>query len=59
MHRGTPYAVVLVDLDDGVRLMSSTTGVDPARVQIGMRVSLTWEALSDGRHLWLFEPATR
>lgn len=56
MARGTPYAVVLVDLDEGVRLMSNTTGVDPADVRVGTRVRLTWEALSDGRHLWLFEP---
>ncbi len=63
MGRGTPYAVVLVDLDapsgsedHRVRLMSSTTGIDPADVQVGMRVRLAWEELSDGRHLWLFEP---
>lgn len=56
MHRGTPYAVILVDLDEGVRLMSGTSGVDPLDVHVGMRVRLTWEALSDGRHLWLFEP---
>ena len=54
MARGDdPYAVVLVDLDDGVRLMSNTTTPD---VQVGSRVRLTWEALDDGRHLWLFEP---
>lgn len=53
MGRDEKYAVVLVDLDDGVRLMSNATTPD---VQVGMRVRLTWEALSDGRHLWLFEP---
>ena len=51
-----PYAVVLVDLADGVRLMSNMVGVDTLDVTVGMRVRLTWEALSDGRHLWLFEP---
>ena len=54
MARGDdPYAVVLVDLDEGVRLMSNTTVPD---VEVGARVRLTWEALEDGRHLWLFEP---
>ena len=52
-----PYAVVLVDLDDGVRLMSNATGVDANDVTVGMRVALTWEPLTDGRNLWLFEPA--
>ena len=50
-----PYAVVLVDLD-GIRLMSNIVGTDAADVAVGMRVRLTWEALTDGRHLWLFEP---
>ena len=58
MSDKVPYAVVLVDLDDGVRLMSNTTGVDATAVTVGMRVSLTWEPLTDGRNLWLFEPAS-
>ncbi len=53
MGRDEKYAVVLVDLDEGVRLMSNTTTPD---VEVGDRVRLTWEALTDGRHLWLFEP---
>lgn len=53
-----PYAVVLVDLDDGVRVMSNATGVDANDVTVGMRVALTWEPLTDGRNLWLFAPAT-
>ena len=63
MSRPERYAVVLVDLDapegpdgQGVRLMSNAVGIDPDDVTVGMRVRLTWEELSDGRHLWLFEP---
>ena len=52
-----PYAVVLVDLDDGVRLMSNMVAVDATDVRVGMRVQLRWEELSDGRNLWLFAPA--
>ncbi len=48
--------MALVDLD-GIRLMSNVVGVDATVVEIGMPVRLTWEALSDGRHVWLFEPA--
>lgn len=33
-----PYNVVLVDLDEGPRLMSRVEGVDPTEVRIGMRV---------------------
>jgi len=52
-----PYVVVLVDLDAGVRLMSNVTGCDPDAVVVGMRVTVTWEPLSDGRHLPVFQPA--
>ena len=33
-----PYAVVLVDLDDGFRMMSRADGIVPEKVAIGMRV---------------------
>jgi uncharacterized OB-fold protein len=33
-----PYAVVLVDLDEGPRLMSNVVGIPAAAVRIGMRV---------------------
>jgi uncharacterized protein len=57
MHRPEKYPVALVELDEGVRLMSNVVNVDPDDVHVGMRVRLTWEPLSDGRNLWLFEPA--
>jgi len=47
-----PYAVVLVDLAEGVRVLSNATSAD---VSIGDHVRLTWEELEDGRNLWLFE----
>ena len=34
------HNVVLVDLDDGFRLLSRVEGVDPDRVRIGMRVKV-------------------
>ena len=48
--------VKLVDLTEGVRLMSSVIGCDPEKVTVGMRVEAAWEPLSDGRHLLMFEP---
>lgn len=54
-----PYAVALVDLDEGVRMLTNVVGCPPEEVSVGMRVSVTWEALSDGRHLPLFEPSRR
>lgn len=51
-----PYVVALIDIDEGVRLMSNVVGCEPGEVQVGMQVQVTWEELSDGRALPLFEP---
>ena len=51
-----PYAVALVDLDEGVRMVTNVIGCPVMEVRPGLRVRLTWEPLSDGRHLPLFEP---
>jgi len=50
-----PYVVALVELDEGVRLLSNVVGSPPDQVAIGDRVTVTWEPLSDGRNLPLFE----
>ena len=56
MQGRVPYAVALVDLEEGVRIMSNVVGAAPEEVKVGMPVTVTWEQLSDGRHLPLFEP---
>jgi hypothetical protein len=33
-----PYNVVLIDLDEGARMMSRVDGIEPSAVQIGQRV---------------------
>ncbi|HEX3172201.1 MAG TPA: OB-fold domain-containing protein, partial [Burkholderiales bacterium] len=35
-----PASVVLVDLDEGFRMMSRVEGIDPMQVKIGMRVKV-------------------
>lgn len=53
-----PYAVALIELAEGVRIMSNVIGVEPFSVDVGTAVQVTWEPLSDGRHLPQFEPAS-
>ena len=53
---GEPYCVALVDLHEGVRLMTNIVGCPPADVRSGQAVVVTWEPLSDGRNLPLFRP---
>lgn len=51
-----PYVVALVDLDEGIRMMTNVVDCDPEDVHVGQRVSVRWEELSDGRRLPVFAP---
>jgi uncharacterized OB-fold protein len=51
-----PYAVAVVELEEGVRMLSTIVGTDPESVTVGQAVTVTWEPLSDGRNLPLFQP---
>lgn len=57
MAERAPYAVALIDVDDGWRMLSNVVGCDPLDVAVGMAVEVTWEPLPDGRRLPLFAPA--
>jgi uncharacterized OB-fold protein len=57
MTERVPYAVALVELSCGVRLLTNVVGCDPETVAVGQAVRLTWEPLDDGRQLPVFEPA--
>jgi len=50
---GGDYDVSLVDLDEGVRMMSKVIGIPPNDVKIGMRVKAK---VMDGTGLVVFEP---
>jgi uncharacterized protein len=54
---GEPYCVALIDLEEGVRMMTNIVGCPPDDVHSGMAVTVSWEPLSDGRQLALFRPA--
>lgn len=42
-----PYAIALVDLDEGFRMMANVVGGDPEGVRIGDRVRVTFERRGD------------
>jgi uncharacterized OB-fold protein len=43
----TPFTVALVDLDEGVCMMTRIVGASRGSVEIGMRVQLTVEQIGD------------
>jgi uncharacterized OB-fold protein len=53
---GAPYCIALVDLEEGVRMMTNIVDCRPEDVHSGMAVTVAWEPLSDGRRLALFRP---
>ena len=51
------YVLALVDLDEGVRMMTHVVDCDPTEVRIGMRVSVLFQPVSDEISLPMFRPA--
>jgi uncharacterized OB-fold protein len=51
-----PVVAALVDLDEGVRLVSNLTGVDPGDVRIGMPLDVEFEAREGGTSVPVFRP---
>ena len=54
----TPYAVLLVELAEGPRMISSLVDGDPMRVTFDMPVELVCEAVDDATVLPRFRPAS-
>lgn len=53
-----PYVVALIDLDEGVRLLSNVITEDPATVRIGQRVHVDFEDAGEGLALPVFRIVT-
>ena len=53
-----PVLAALVDLDEGVRVVSSLSGVEPADIHIGMALEVDFEARDGGTVVPIFRPRT-
>lgn len=51
-----PNVIVLVDLEEGTRLVSRLVGVEPDAVRIGMPVAVDYERIDDALTLHCFRP---
>lgn len=51
-----PYIVVLVQLDEGVRLVSNLRDIDPADVTVGMPVEVCYQDFDNDLMLHQFRP---
>jgi enoyl-CoA hydratase/carnithine racemase/uncharacterized OB-fold protein len=51
-----PYVLAMVDLQEGVRMMTQIVECDPEKVEIGMDVEVTFRDISDRHALPFFRP---
>ncbi|MBM3487199.1 MAG: DNA-binding protein [Alphaproteobacteria bacterium] len=51
-----PYALVMIDLDEGVRILANYKNYKSEHMKIGQRVRVTWEKVSDDITMFAFEP---
>jgi len=52
-----PYVVAIVELAEGVRMLSNVVGCDPSTVRCDMPVEVVFEKLDDEFTLPMFKPA--
>jgi uncharacterized OB-fold protein len=52
-----PYSVVLVELEEGVRIVSNLVDVKPDEIEIGMPVEVTFDQITEGVTLPKFKRA--
>ena len=55
----TPYAIAVVELDEGPRMMTNLTGVDqtPEALVLDMPLEITFEEVTDEVTMFKFQPA--
>ena len=51
-----PYVLAMVDLEEGVRMMTRIVGCEPESVRIGLEVEVVFKDITDRHALPLFKP---
>jgi len=57
LRDAVPYGIVLVEMDEGPRIISNMVDVPPQELHIGMRVRVTFREVAPGVALPKFERA--
>lgn len=57
MGARVPYVVAIIQLEEGVRMMTNVVNCPLENIKVGMKVKLAWEELPKGRNFPVFEPA--
>ena len=54
-----PYVLAIVELEEGIKMMTRIVGCDPEEVSMGMDVEVVFEDISDECALPFFKPAKK
>ena len=54
-----PYVVAIVEIEEGIRLVTNIVGCEPESVQIGMDVEITFEDVTPEFTLHKFRPTSK
>lgn len=54
-----PYVIGMIELDEGVRIIANLINIEIEDVEIGIRMKVAWEKLSDDITYFAFEPDKR
>ena len=52
-----PYAIAIIDVDEGYQMMSNVVGVDPATLKVEQRVEVSFHTMNDEITMPYFRPA--
>ena len=52
-----PYAIAIVDVDEGYQMMTNIIGIDPATLEVGRRVEVSFHEMNDEITMPYFRPA--
>ena len=53
-----PYVIAIIDMDEGYRMMSNIVGINPDKIEVGMRVEVQFHAMNDEITLPYFRPTS-
>lgn len=51
-----PYTVAIIELDEGIRMMTNLVRISPEEIRIGMRVEVVFEDIQDNLAIPKFAP---
>lgn len=53
-----PYVIAIIDMDEDYQMMTNVVGINPDKIEVGMRVEVQFHAMNDEITLPYFRPTS-